>query len=343
MKRAISHFIEYLKVERNCSPHTLRSYKADLLQFSELLNEFDPKLKISDIDYALLRAYLSRLQSAGTGRSTLMRKLSTLRSFFRRAYQMGYISQNPALHLTTPKPEKRLPKFLDIAEVEALLSAPDVSTFIGIRDKAILELMYSTGMRLGELVSLNLEDLDRSDSSVKVRGKGKKERIIPVGSMALAAVRSYLQIRSSKFEVRSQKTKDEKVICRGESLRSPYGKRRKAKIEGGRRRAEGGRNKSRRKRASEASALFVNRSGARLTDRNIRFSLDKYLKKAGITKKVSPHVLRHSFATHLLNAGADLRAVQELLGHSSLSTTQIYTHVTTERMKIVYDKTHPRA
>lgn len=334
MKRAISHFIEYLKVERNCSPHTLRSYKADLLQFSELLNEFDPKLKISDIDYALLRAYLSRLQSAGIGRSTLMRKLSTLRSFFRRAYQMGYISQNPALHLTTPKPEKRLPKFLDIAEVEALLSAPDVSTFIGIRDKAILELMYSTGMRLGELVSLNLEDLDRSDSSVKVRGKGKKERIIPVGSMALAAVGSYLQVRSSKFEVRSQKTKDEKVICRGESLRSPYGKRRKAKsVKRG----------LKKKSAYEASALFVNRSGARLTDRNIRFSLDKYLKKAGISKKVSPHVLRHSFATHLLNAGADLRAVQELLGHSSLSTTQIYTHVTTERMKIVYDKTHPRA
>lgn len=334
MKRAISHFIEYLKVERNCSPHTLRSYKADLLQFSELLNEFDPKLKILDIDYALLRAYLSRLQSAGTGRSTLMRKLSTLRSFFRRAYQMGYISQNPALHLTTPKPEKRLPKFLDIAEVEALLSAPDVSTFIGIRDKAILELMYSTGMRLGELVSLNLEDLDRSDSSVKVRGKGKKERIIPVGSIALAAVRSYLQVRSSKFEVRSQKTKDKKMICRGESLRSPYGKRRKAKSV---------KRRLKKKSAYEASALFVNRSGARLTDRNIRFSLDKYLKKAGITKKVSPHVLRHSFATHLLNAGADLRAVQELLGHSSLSTTQIYTHVTTERMKIVYDKTHPRA
>lgn len=306
--KLISHFIEYLKVERNCSIHTLRSYKADLKQFSEFLNELNPNLKISDVDYVILREYLFRVQSSKTSkmsRSTLIRKLSTLRSFFKRSCQMGYINQNPALSLTFPKPEKRLPKFLDLAEVEKLLSIPDPSSFIGLRDKAILELIYSTGMRLGELVSLNLEDLDLLEGLVKVKGKGKKERLIPVGSMALIAIRAYLQEREKLY----------------------YNNYHKAKR--GRRRSE--------------AALFVNRSGGRLTDRSVRIRLNSYLKGAGISKKISPHSLRHTFATHLLNAGADLRAVQELLGHSSLATTQIYTHVTTERLKSVYDKAHPRA
>jgi integrase/recombinase XerC len=238
---------------------------------------------------------LAMMRNSGYSKSTIARKLATLRSFYKYLVRQGQVEASPVSVVRTPRQDRRLPKCLDVGQMEALLAAPDTATLLGSRDRAILETIYSAGLRISELVGLNVEDLDEFAEALRIRGKGKKERLVPLGGKAIEAIENHLQMRRSAF---------------GAPGRGP---------------------------------LFVNKAGRRLTDRSIRRKLDGYLLQAGIDVHISPHVLRHSFATHMLNAGADLRSVQEMLGHESLSTTQIYTHLTTTRLKEVYDRAHPLA
>lgn len=290
----IDAFIRYLRLERDASPHTLRNYRSDLEQFQGFLKSMPSPVpvRMKKIDRIIIRGYMAALQERGVGKRSLSRKISALRSFFRFLRREGVIDANPARQVWLPRQEKRLPSFLNPEEIRGLLAAPDPSTLLGLRDRAILETLYSTGMRVGALVGMNRGDIDLLGDLARVKEKGKKERLCPLGSYAVRALRDYL----------------------------------KAFPDGG-----------------SGDPLFVNRARRRLTAASVRKLLAKYIKQAAIEKKITPHALRHSFATHLLDAGADLRAVQELLGHESLSTTQIYTHVSKERLKKVYDRTHPRA
>ncbi len=290
MKRYIIKFINYLEVEKDASNYTLLNYHKDLEEFAAFSNLEDLK----DITHLKLRTWLAFLKKKNYARATVARKLAVLRSFFKFCVRENFIETNPALSLATPKQEKKLPNFLTENEIIKLLEAPDRNTEIGLRDRAILETLYSTGMRVGELVALNTENIDFIGGVIKVRGKGKKERLLPVGECALKAVRQYL---------------DKKVASASESGR----------------------------------VVFLNKRGCRINQRTIRRIVEKYIKVFCNKTGISPHSLRHSFATHLLDRGADLRSVQELLGHANLSTTQIYTHITTQRLKEVYSKAHPRA
>lgn len=295
MEEYITKFSNYLKGEKNVSPHTLKSYSSDLNDFLNFLKKEKIPPKVRYIDHLTIRRFLASLQKKGLSHTTLARKLATLRSFFRFLCREEYLEVNPALGTRTPKMAKRLPKFLALSEVFSLLESPDEKSILGLRDRAILELLYATGMRVSELVGLNVGSIDLLGGVAKVWGKGGKERLAPFGREATQALYKYLRRR--------------------EALHPGEGEK----------------------------GLFLNKSGARITARGIRILLDKYIKKASLSQKISPHTLRHSFATHLLDAGADLRSVQELLGHASLSTTQVYTHLTTERLKKIYDKAHPRA
>ncbi len=286
MKRLLEKFFSYLEVEKNYSTHTVLNYRVDLEEFEN----FSAGASILSIDYLHLRNFLAHLKERNLKSRSLARKLSSLRSFFRFLHREGHIKENPSLLLLTPKINKSLPKFLSEEEMVQLVEAPDFQKIAGKRDRAILETLYSTGLRVSELVGLNLNDVDLISNIVKARGKGKKERLVPIGEKAVQALRVYLDGR----KVNSQ-------------------------------------------------AIFLNKSGTRLSGRSIRNIINKCILSTSVKMNVSPHVLRHSFATHLLNRGADLRCVQELLGHVNLSTTQIYTHVTTERLKNVYDRAHPRA
>ena len=297
MAMHVDEFLGYLESERGCSPETLRAYAGDLTRFSLFAapesEQFDP----TAITTVQLRHYLAHLRQGGAARTTIARKVACLRSFYRFLIREGVVSDNPATSLTIPRREKRLPLFLDEAQVEQLLAAPDLADPAGRRDRAILEMLYSTGMRIGELTSVSLEDIDLIGEVVKAKGKGKKERLVPLGQHAIQALRDYQAVRT--------------LIARG--------------------------------RRVNRRALFVNKAGGRLSERGIRRIFQKYARLVGLDERVSPHTLRHSFATHMLNRGADLRSVQELLGHSSIASTQIYAHVTTDQMKKVYDKAHPRA
>lgn len=288
----------HLQVEKGASPHTLKSYAEDLDGFSDFLRRSgtgDSVRSLRGVDHRILRGYLSELQKGGYARRSIARKLSALRSFFKYLCRENILEKTPMTGVSTPKLEKKLPEFLYLDEVELLLQMPDRSDPLGIRDVAILETLYATGARVSELVGLDLTDVDYSDGDLRVMGKGAKQRWIPVGSMAIAALGEYLD-------------------------------------------------RARPLLARRASAsLFLNKNGGRLTDRGVRYILSRYVRKAALVRHVSPHTIRHSFATHLLNNGADLRSVQELLGHVNLSTTQIYTHVTKERLKNEYQKAHPRA
>jgi integrase/recombinase XerC len=297
MKDYISQFITYLKVERNYSQHTSDGYRRDLSDFATFLADDDGLLPaVEEIDHLTIRSYLANLQERQLARSTVIRRLSSIRSFFKYLCRRGYLVADPTYTLSSPKAKRKLPEFLEISEVDALISAPDLSNIVGLRDRAILELLYTTGMRVSELLALDTPDIDRTNAIVKVRGKGKKERIIPIGGLAITALNDYL-------EKRNELAKD-----------------------------------------NPTQAVFLSERGNRIPDaKSIRRRIDKYAQIAGIKKKISPHTLRHTFATHLLNAGADLRSVQELLGHTNLATTQIYTHVTADRLKKVYEKAHPRA
>ena len=297
MEDYIDQFIAYIEVERNYSQNTVAGYRTDLLDFKKFLLEInDPLPSIGEIDHLTIRSFLANLQERQLARSSVLRKLSSIRSFFRYLCRHGHLEVDPTSALATPKARRKLPEFLEQSEVEALLAAPDTGTTIGLRDRAILELLYSTGMRVSELLALDLTDVDRQSALVKVRGKGKKERLLPIGSVAMSALDNYLAYRHE--------------------------------LGGGK----------------STQAIFLSQLGNRIPDaKSIRRRMEKYAQIAGIRKKLTPHTLRHTFATHMLNAGADLRSVQELLGHASLSTTQIYTHVTADRLKRVYEETHPRA
>lgn len=290
MQRYIDKFINYLKVEKNASAHTITNYTVDLDAFRDFIGERD----LTTLDHLALRRYLAELRTKNYAKRTVARKLASLRSLFRFLYREGHIKKNPITAISTPKLDKKLPIFLDVAKVDRLLQSPPSDTVAGLRDRALLETLYSTGIRVSELVGLDVDDVDFISGVVKVLGKGSKERIVPIGEPALKAIRGYLDMG----------------------------------------------NKERR---LDKEAVFMNKSGRRLTDRSVRRVINKYIRACSIVEKISPHSLRHSFATHLLDRGADLRSVQELLGHMNLSTTQIYTHVTMERLKNVYDKAHPRA
>jgi len=311
-----ARFLSYLENERNFSVHTIRSYASDLAQFVEFLTAdgapalaegdrseadapapADPDTvsqRLRQVTPVDLRRYLADLRRADYSRSTIARKIATLRSFYKFLAREGVTQNNPVKAIRTPRQEKRLPKFLAPADVERLLAAPDGDDLLSLRDAAMLETLYSTGMRVGELVGLDLEDIDPIAEVVHVRGKGRRERLAPLGSYAVRALNRYLEARAGAD-------------------------------------------------VKDTRAVFINRHGRRLAARSVRRKLGKYLAVAGLDPSVSPHTLRHSFATHMLERGADLRAVQELLGHRSLSSTQIYTHVTASRLKEIYESAHPRA
>jgi tyrosine recombinase XerC len=286
MDRYIEKFIRYLEIEKNYSRNTIINYRLDLEDFKAFLGEGN----IETVDYLTLRKYLASLKEKNLNMRSVNRKLSTLRSFFKFLSREGLLKANPILVLSSPKTEKHLPQFLTEDETSKLIDSVAAGDERSLRDRAILETFYSTGIRISELVGLDIEDIDFISGIVKVMGKGRKERIAPIGEHAIRAIREYLDKRKKKSE-----------------------------------------------------AVFLNKSGKRISDRGVRNIVEKYIRLASIKQGVSPHTLRHSFATHLLDRGADLRSVQELLGHANLSTTQIYTHLTTERLKSVYDKAHPRA
>ncbi len=293
----LEEFIRHISLERNLSSHTIRNYFSDLSQFYEYLTVVFKKdtLLIEDlrnIDHVILRAFLTNLYEKGLSKSTVARKISTIRTFFNYMCREGNLVNNPGKMVSTPKRGKTLPKFLSVDEADRLLGTPVGNDSMSVRDRAILETFYSAGLRIGEIVAINIEDLNLSDGLIKVKGKGRKERIVPVGEKAVGAIKKYLTT--------SQLTNT-----------LPF------------------------------KPLFLNKYGKRITTRSVHRIVDKYKKLSGLWD-ITPHSLRHSFATHLLEGGADLRSVQEMLGHASLSTTQRYTHISMDKLMEVYDKAHPR-
>ncbi len=294
----IRSFLEYLELERDYSSHTIGSYRTDLEAFAAFLRT-EGISQPADVHKDVLRTYLARLIEEGYAKRSVARKIASLRSWFKFLRLKKAVQSNPVLNVRTPKPDKRLPSFLDEASMERMLDMPDRSTLPGQRDAAILEMFYSTGIRLSELIGLNVGDIDRGGCLISVVGKGRKQRIIPIGKKALQAVDVYLSARSDG-------------AASGRSFQS-------------------------------GQPVFVTDGGKRMYPQMVGNIVKRYIGMVSELEKKSPHVLRHTFATHLLNRGADLKAVKELLGHASLSTTQIYTHVTTERLKKVYQQTHPKA
>jgi len=294
----IEKFEHYLSVEKNLSPHTQRNYVSDLHQFKDFLESEHPGISITAIDNMTIRSYLGSLYKKNR-KSSIARKLASLRTFFKFLLKVGILKENPASTVSTPRLEKHVPSFLTIDEMFALLNMPDETKLAGIRDKAILETLYSSGLRVSELVEMNEDDLDLNLGIIKVMGKGRKERIVPIGSKAIEALNNYLSSRKKmgKYPLSS-------------SLNPP---------------------------------LLLNQRGGRLTTRSVARIINRYVEQCGLLKNISPHSLRHTFATHMLDAGADLRAIQELLGHVSLSTTQKYTHVSISKLMEVYDKAHPKS
>ena len=294
---ALKLFIDYLDLERRMSPRTSASYKSDLLSFTEFMrrragDDFD----LFSVNHTDIRRYLSSLQSSGKSRRTLLRRLAALKAFYRFSVRRGLLAANPADMLAPMKREKRLPRAIAYEDVDRILSSAAQDSPLGIRDRAILELIYSSGLRLSEAVGLDLRDYDAYHATVRVMGKGSKERIAPVGNAARQAIALYMS------QSRLVLAKD-----------------------------------------SDSEALFLSRRGGRLTGRQVQRLMEKYSIKSGLKGKPSPHALRHSFATHLLDSGADLRAVQELLGHADISSTQIYTAVSRQRLMESYKKNHPRS
>jgi integrase/recombinase XerC len=310
----VRQFLDYLGLEKHFSDYTVKSYGADLIQFGQfLMAEIGQSVRPQGQSPALsgtldqrqiaceamtIREFLAYLYAQNYTKSTTARKLATLRSFYKFLMRRGQVSVNPLSTIRTPKQEKRLPKCLDLDQVQRLLDAPGDGDLLSARDKAMLEVLYSSGIRVSELVELEMADMDLTEGILRVRGKGRKDRLTPIGSQAIKAVQRYFDLRKSDSRCNA----------------SQHGMR-----------------------------VFLNKHGSTLSTRSVRRKLDKYLVAAGLDPGISPHTLRHSFATHLLNNGADLKSVQELLGHQSLSTTQVYTHLTTGRLKEVYDQAHPRA
>ena len=288
MKKLIEHFLVYLRAEKDVSPHTIKAYTRDLREFDAFIDK-----KPKSIDNLDIRTFLASLHHRNLKKSSISRKLASIRSFFKYLHREGYVKSNPAKLVSSPKVPKNLPKFLTIDEVFSLVETPKGETFKPTRDRAIIELLYSCGLRVSELTSLDISDLDIKETIIRVKGKGRKERIMPIGTKAMEAIKNYLPERISLKK------------------KSP--------------------------------GLFLNNRGGRLTQRSVRRILVHYSRMINLTGDLSPHTLRHTFATHLLHEGADLRSIQELLGHSSLSTTQKYTHLDIRQLTEVYDKAHPMA
>ena len=294
MRKELGQFLSSLKHEKNASPHTIASYQRDLLQLADYLEEGDVKLK--EIDNIVLRGFLARLQEKKNKKSTIARKLAAIRTFLQFCMKKKWVEDNPAKVVATPKQEKHVPSFLSEDEMAEFLDVPDDKKPLGLRDKCVLELMYATGIRVSELVGINLEDVDITERLIRIRGKGKKERLIPFGKKAEDSLSLYIRsrIQLNKGDIDEQ-------------------------------------------------ALFLNYRGRRLTSRSVERIVDKYIRITALRRKISPHSLRHSFASHLLSRGADLRVIQELLGHESLATTQKYTHLDLKQLLKVYKKSHPRS
>jgi integrase/recombinase XerC len=308
----IESFRKYMALRKGVSPNTIRAYIADLEGFISFLGNIRPDLFPTDrdekgtlketkdgfryIDSSTIRYYIAHLFKSHK-KSSISRKISAIKGFFRYLVLEGIIKEDPSQAISGPKQKRQIPVVMPVDEVFQLLEKPDKDKPLGLRDRAILELFYSSGLRVSELTGLNIGDIDFHQGIVKVIGKGNKERFVPVGRMALSAIRDYLSKRGE--------------VCGG--------------------------------RVRESHALFLNRLGCRISERTVARMIDKYVKACNIPKKIGPHALRHSFATHLLDGGADLRAIQEMLGHVSLSTTQRYTHVSMGRLMEVYDMAHPRA
>jgi tyrosine recombinase XerC len=297
----IEKYREHLQIERNYSDHTVHAYESDLLQFAGFLGEAsgEQEVQIDRIDHRTIRSYLGHLLELGLSKKSIARKLAAIRSFFSFLVRLDILKINPARSVTTPKLEKRLPSFLDESSVAKMMDLPDLTTATGLRDRAILELLYSTGMRLAELVHLNVGEIDFSSETVKIHGKGGKQRIVPLGRKAREALEAYLKQRGRLF---TEKTT-----------------------------------------VDDRKSVFLAIHGQRIYPKAVHLLVSGAIRRVSEVEQKSPHVLRHTFATHLLDRGADLRAVKELLGHESLSTTQIYTHVTVERLKKVYEQAHPKA
>lgn len=305
MQKFIDQFLEHLRYERNVSAHTLRNYRIDLEQFLQHLTQAGKANKqgpptLEQIDHITIREWLASLHSAQKQKSSIARKLAALRTFFQFLVREGLLELNPAKLVSTPRQERKLPKHLTVEEAIRFIESPDVGSDLGKRDRAMLELMYATGVRVAELTTMNLADVDFRSQLVRVTGKRRKQRIVPFGEPAGVALRDYLKVR-------------EKFL-----FNAPVSKR-------------------------EEEALFLNYQGTRITTRSVGRMVEKYIRHCAGMHNISPHALRHSFATHLLDSGADLRDIQELLGHARLSTTQVYTHVSMEKLIEVYDKAHPKA
>ena len=296
MRNDVDAFLEDLRHRRGLSAHTIKSYRSDLLQFGAFLEGSLGIKRLDKVDVLAVRAFLAELHQNGIARSSIARKLAAIRTFFRHLTREGKLDKNPARLVSTPRLDQKIPARLEQSEVERLLECPDPTTQLGRRDRAMLELLYATGLRVGELVALDLARVDLENMLVRVDGKGGKERIVPYGEVASEAIRLYSNDRLELVR-----------LGRG------------------------------------TDALFLNARGGRLTARSVRRLLERYLRDAALTSSLSPHSLRHAFATHLLERGCDLRSIQELLGHESLSTTQKYTNLSTQRLLDVYEKTHPKA
>lgn len=294
MRKELNQFLSFLRYEKNASVHTIKSYKTDLVQLAEYLTERNVSLR--EIDNVFLRGFLARLHERGEKRSTVARKLAAIRSFLQFCMRKRWIDDNPAKVVATPKQERHVPSFLSEDEMANFLDLPQSSRVLDLRDKLVLELLYATGMRVSELVGINLEDISVEERLIRVRGKGKKERLLPFGRKAEESLARYLRVRP--------------LINKG-------------RIEG--------------------KTLFLNYRGQRISSRSVERIVDKYIRLSALKRKISPHSLRHSFASHLLSRGADLRVIQELLGHKSLATTQKYTHLNLRKLQEVYRKSHPRS
>jgi len=300
LQELIEQFIGYIKFEKNYSIHTVKNYTRDLNEFLTFLlnpNSTEPSLK--QIDHITIRDFMASLQKRGNSKNSIARKLATLRSFYRFLHLRGIIESNPARLVKTPKTPKRNPRFLKIGEIEKILDLPNSSKPKGCRDKAILELLYATGIRVSELTGLDVGNCSLSERLIRVKGKGKKERLVPFGKRAKEAISNYLEVRQS-------------ILVKS-------------------------------KKSQEPEALFLNLRGSRISSRSIQRLLSEYIREGALLMDVHPHLFRHSFATHLLNRGADIRSIQELLGHENLSTTQKYTHLQIDELIASYRSAHPRA
>ena len=294
MDKKLKQFLSYLEHEKNASPHTIDSYKRDLTQLAQYLTK--KQIRLVNTDHIVLRGFLATLYEKQWKKSTIARKLAAIRSFFQYSLKQRWIEDNPAKLLSTPKLDKHIPSFLSEEEMQKFLDLPISKKPLDLRDRAMLELLYATGLRVGELVGSNIEDINFPERLIRVRGKGKKERILPFGKTAQESLQSYLRIRSS--------------IHKGEI---------------------------------DERAVFLNVRGGRITSRSVQRIVDSHFRQTALRRKISPHSLRHSFASHLLSRGADLRVIQELLGHESLATTQKYTHLDLKHLLDTYKKSHPRS